>query len=94
MTRIPNGPQIALGTLVFILIFSIGACDDGDDKEATASPVILPTESPSPAKPVEDVTITIGSVTDKTGMASSALTIVDMALTDVIGYFNDNDLIP
>jgi len=69
----------------------MGTCDDGED---TPSPTTTPTESPTPTEPAEDVTITIGSLTDKTGMASAALTIVDMALTDVVGYFNDNNLIP
>ncbi len=53
-----------------------------------------PTSTVAPTEPVEDITITLGCLTDMTGMAANALIPVDNALTDVARYFNENDLIP
>jgi len=95
-------PNIVLAIVLIALLSMVVNC--GDDGETT-SPVqptdtdqlivtFQPTASPAPTEPVKDLTITIGSITDKTGMASNSLSIVDMALTDVIEYFNTNNLIP
>lgn len=43
---------------------------------------------------IESVTITIGNFTDKTGVASGALGVIDMALEDLVGYHNEQNLIP
>ncbi|NQT74733.1 MAG: ABC transporter substrate-binding protein [Chloroflexi bacterium] len=42
----------------------------------------------------EDVTITIGNLTDKSGPTANALSIMDMGLQDMVKYFNDENLIP
>lgn len=73
----------------------------------TASPTVIPTETPTviptetpiatPTEtetPVEDVKITIGNMSDLTGQASQAMIIVDMALADLVRYFNEENLIP
>jgi len=77
-------------------------CDDDDETEVptptetpTASPTVIPTETPTapPTEtPMEDVKITIGNMSDLTGQASQAMTIVDMALADLVRYFNEADL--
>ena len=40
------------------------------------------------------VTITIGNLTDQTGPGAHGLTYVDLALKDMVDYYNNNDLIP
>ena len=41
-----------------------------------------------------DVIITIGNLTDKTGVASGPMSIIDAALKDAVEYFNEENLIP
>ncbi|MFO8102359.1 MAG: ABC transporter substrate-binding protein [Dehalococcoidia bacterium] len=43
---------------------------------------------------VEDVVITIGNLTDKTGVSSGPVSIIDTALEDMVEYYNDENLIP
>lgn len=74
-------------------------------KSPTSSPIPSLTPSPSPI-PVDlpttriepdisdNVVITIGNLTDVTGVASNALNILTMALEDIAGLYNDHDLIP
>ncbi|MFO8010730.1 MAG: ABC transporter substrate-binding protein [Dehalococcoidia bacterium] len=63
----------------------------GDDETPTASP----TKTGEPTtEPPEEVTITIGNLTDKTGAASQAMQVVDMALEDLVRYYNENNFIP
>ena len=40
------------------------------------------------------MTITIGNHTNKTGIAANAMQYKDMALKDVVEYYNENNLIP
>ncbi len=76
------------------LILSFIACESGDD-ETPLEPVSQPSstitsESPEILEPVE---ITIGNYTDITGPSANAGAIVNMALDDMIQYYNEGDLI-
>jgi len=62
------------------------ACSDDDGK----TPAPTPTAEPTP----EPVEITIGNHTDLTGASSSAHELINMALDDLVEYYNENDLIP
>jgi len=42
----------------------------------------------------EEVVITIGNLTDQTGVAAQAIAIIDTALDDIVEYYNDNNIIP
>jgi len=42
----------------------------------------------------EEVVITIGNLTDQTGVAAEGMAPIQMALNDIVGYYNDNNLIP
>ncbi len=42
----------------------------------------------------EEVVITIGNLTDQTGVAAQAIAMIDIALDDIVEYYNDNNLIP
>ncbi|MFO8011222.1 MAG: ABC transporter substrate-binding protein [Dehalococcoidia bacterium] len=67
----------------------------GDDETPTESPTSSPTEPGEPTtEPADEVTIKIGNLTDKTGPASQAMQVVDMALKDLVRYYNENNFIP
>ncbi len=89
---------ICLVAILLLTLPVLGACSDDDDTPvatATASTTPEPTQEPIvEPSPVEEVTITIGNLTDKTGPASRALTMVDMALEDLAEYFNEEILVP
>jgi len=97
-------------TLILTLSISLvlGACDTGDNKtidppmarpagespqtsQATAEG---PTENTGETKNAEKRVITIGNLTDKTGVSANAMTVIDTALQDLVRYYNDNNLIP
>ena len=92
--------------VVIVLLSLLSACGSNDDKQSPppspnpTSPLIdspitqatsKPTSVPTPAK---DVVITIGNLTDKTGPGAIAFALIDMALDDLVAYYNDNNLIP
>ncbi|NQT72805.1 MAG: ABC transporter substrate-binding protein [Chloroflexi bacterium] len=76
-----------LAMLLFVLAFGCGviACDDG---EATQPPETTSTG------PKEDVVITIGNLTDITGVSANAQVVINMALDDLVEYYNEENLIP
>ncbi len=77
------------------------ACSDDETEEPTATitptqtttpePTNVPTVQPTPA---EDVIITLGNLTDITGPAATMMESVNIALEDVVRYFNEENLIP
>ncbi|MBM3132526.1 MAG: ABC transporter substrate-binding protein, partial [Chloroflexi bacterium] len=71
---------------------------DDDEKTPTPTrtqtPAASPTKSPTPTAPEGRVPITIGVLSDLTGPASQAMTVVDMALADIVRYFNENNRTP
>ncbi len=77
------------------LILSSIACESGGE-EATSSPEAQPssTITSEPQVTLEPVEITIGNYTDKTGPSANPNALMDMALEDMIQYYNDEDLIP
>jgi len=83
--------MIGLAMILLLLPLSVG-CSGGDDEEEktpTQTATVKPTEEPA-----EDVTITIGFLSDMTGPAAKAMETVNQTLNDVIGYFNEENLIP
>ncbi|MFO8009248.1 MAG: ABC transporter substrate-binding protein [Dehalococcoidia bacterium] len=78
--------KTGMGLVACVLLFMplIAACGGGDNGE----------KSPETAQPPEQVVITIGNFTDKTGPAASPLSVIDMALQDLVDYYNDENLIP
>lgn len=86
--------------IVIILAISlvIGACSDDEATETDElTPAPSPTENaaatPTVTESPEPVTITIGVITDQTSMASQVMSMVDMALKDLVDYFNDENMI-
>jgi len=81
--------------LVLGLILSSIACGSGGE-EAPLSPMVQPSSPISSEPPVtlEPVKITIGNLTDITGPSANALIIINMALNDLVEYYNSENLIP
>ncbi|MCP4612749.1 MAG: ABC transporter substrate-binding protein, partial [Planctomycetes bacterium] len=69
------------------------ACSKNDE---TSAPTISPTPTPTPSaiKAQETVKITIGNLSDLTGVSANAMGIINMALEDTVEYYNEQNLIP
>jgi len=72
--------------IVFVPILSVGCI--GDENVASGNKINSTENS------VETITITVGNLTDQTGPGAQGLSYVDMALNDVVEYYNNNNLIP
>lgn len=70
--------------LLVLLLTLLVACGSDDSSE----------EPDSNLEMEKDVVITIGNLTDKTGPIANALSFMDMALEDLVGHFNEENLIP
>lgn len=79
--------QMGIITLVVLLLVLplLAACDDGDGTPQ-------PNHASSPA--AEDITLTIGNLTDYTGVAAAAFEVINLAMKDMVEYYNENNLIP
>ncbi len=75
--------MIAAVVLISALIISYCACEETSTKSPT-----------SPSSPDKPVVVTIGNLTDKSGVASESNRIIDMALEDMVSYYNEQNLIP
>ncbi len=72
-----------------ILIVLLVACGNGGD------PTIKKTDNPPDnTEPPDELVFTIGNLTDKTGVASSAVAIIDSTLDDMVEYYNEENMIP
>ena len=90
MSRL-TGPLTFL--LLLTLVIVIPGCNGSDD-EATQSDIQSTIEPTAAPEPIEDVTLTIGNLTDVTGPASTAMEVIDTALDDLVNYFNEENIIP
>ena len=83
-------PFLALG-----LILNSIACDSGGE-EATSDPLTQPssTVTSEPQVKLEPVEITIGNLSDLTGVGAGGFEIINMGINDMVDHYNDNNLIP
>ncbi len=72
---------------VMLMLFLLIACVNNGDP-SNEPPTQLST------KPPDDVVFTIGNLTDQTGVAASAIAIIDTTLDDMVDYYNEENLIP
>jgi len=77
--------KMGIWCLVGLLVAPILATGCGDSD---------PVREPGAALTREPVKIAIGNLTDKTGVSSPALSVIDMALEDFARYYNEKGLIP
>ncbi len=82
--------------LVVLPVLSLIAGCDGGSEKTTFTPVVQPSSDITSEPPVtkEPVKITIGNLTDITGVSANALIIINMALNDLVEYYNSENLIP
>ncbi len=75
--------------LVMLLLTLPTACgsDSNDEKDEN-------TLEAAPSVAHEPIVITIGNLSDLTGVASNAIGIINMALQDTVDYYNEQNLIP
>ena len=73
--------------VMIVVMLLLMACDD-------KPPTPLPKPKSTVSTDQQSETITIGNYTDMTGVASTALQYSNMALEDMVAYYNDQNLIP
>ncbi|MFC2028240.1 hypothetical protein ACFLU3_06090, partial [Chloroflexota bacterium] len=86
---IKTGVIVLAGTLLSVVL--LAACGNNNDDNGENGNGTSPTQ-PSPTE--ERVLITIGNHTDMTGVASTAMIVITMALEDMAAYYTDENLIP
>lgn len=70
--------------LIPMLLTACNSSDDESSKDTQATSTLQ----------TEPVTITIGNITDLSGVAAQAMSSINKALYDVVRYYNDENLIP
>ncbi len=88
--------------IVLISLPLIPACSDDDGTEAPKATTESTSEKPTTEnettqpteEPPDDVVITIGNMTDMTGHAAGVFELINTGLTDLVQYFNDENIIP
>lgn len=83
-------PVMLVFCVLLPLLPLLAACSSSESSPPT-SPEMERTGEPTPASNVE---IVIGNLTDLTGVAASAVGMVNMALEDMVAYYNLKDLVP
>jgi len=78
---------------IILLVFtSIIGCSKSSAEKPSPTTSVTQTETPPPTPP--EKVITIGNMTDFTGVSATAMEYINMSLDDMVKYYNDNNLIP
>ncbi len=91
--RLLNGSGYLCITLVFVLLFLIAACAS-DDKESPVDKTASTEKATPEPELTDEVVITIGNLSDLTGAGANAMQIINMALDDLVAYYNQMILPP
>ncbi|MBM3133206.1 MAG: ABC transporter substrate-binding protein, partial [Chloroflexi bacterium] len=91
--------KLGILTLVLVLLGLplLAGCGGDDEEKPTVTPEATQTVEPTsqPTQPPEEkVTITIGNLTDLTGPAAVPMTTVNSAMSDVVKWANEENMIP
>lgn len=85
-------PIVFVAILLTLVSLVLAACSGGDDG---TEPIDTPTQTTVPnIEPVEETTITIGVISDITGIAAQAYVLIDLAIADIARYYNEENIIP
>ena len=84
-------PVIILLAILLVVFISMGACNGNG--EQTPLPLIQPSVT-SQTPTGDEAVITIGNLTDFTGVSANAMEYINMALDDLVEYYNETNLIP
>lgn len=79
--------SLVLSVLLLLTLPSLIACGDSGNEEPSGGLTSSPEDG-------EDVAITIGNLSDLTGPSASAQSLINLALDDLVEYFNEENLIP
>ncbi|MFO8010526.1 MAG: ABC transporter substrate-binding protein [Dehalococcoidia bacterium] len=84
--RVSSKTCVMVLTALMLVISSlaVAGCDGNNDNGTNGKKTGAP----------DSITITIGNLTDVTGPAANAMSVIDMAVEDVARYYNENNLIP
>ena len=95
MANIIRTMGIVSVAILLLMISLLAACSDSDDEtpSSMAKPESTPIANPIP-EPAKEVVITIGNFTDVTGPSSNPLSVISMALEDMVKYYNEQNFIP
>lgn len=89
-----NSSKIGIVVLVVLLVALLAACG-GDGDEESPPPMAQPSSEPTMTQELtEPVVITIGNLTDITGVSANVSRVTDMALEDMVEYYNKHNLVP
>ena len=72
--------------LTVVLMSTLVGCSSSDNEKTITQP-------PDTDNLTENIVITIGNFTDKTGPGAVAFTLIDMALEDTARYYNEQEII-
>ncbi|MFO8101491.1 MAG: ABC transporter substrate-binding protein [Dehalococcoidia bacterium] len=81
-------PANGFSLVAIIILLLLGACGGGSSDDA----IVTPEETNAPPETL--TTIKIGNITDLTGPGAGGMELVNMALEDIVRYYNENNLIP
>ena len=83
--KISTARLIVIVTLTVLVFPMLAACSSDSVEES----------NPQVTEKTDDlVEITIGVISDKTGVTANAMSTIDMALQDLVGYYNQKNIIP
>lgn len=82
--------RISISILLIPVLASLLLIGCGNGGNGTKAPAATDTTP----EPTGLKLITIGNLTDKTGVASTAMNVITMALEDMVAYYNEQALIP
>jgi len=90
--------KMGIVVLTILLLISLLLVACGSENKQTSTVQTIPTEFPTSTEAAapepESIVITIGNLTDMTGVAANGMAPVNMALGDTISYYNDQNFIP
>lgn len=91
-TWIKMAMTILMGLLLVLAL--LGACGSGNNDEQDPTETTAVTIEPTATATQELVKITIGNLSDLTGVSSNAMGVINMAVEDTVEYYNEQNLIP
>lgn len=89
--------SIRIGISVLTLLLALPllvACGNNDKDNQTPLPTMQSTSTLDSTQILEPATITIGNFTDITGPSSNPMSVIGMALEDMVKYYNEQNFVP
>ena len=98
MSDLKTVTHLALLGILLLCVFIGGCSSSSSSSGETATPAPSSLASTAPQKTdvvsTEPVIVTIGNLTDKSGVAAIPMSYIDLAVQDMIDFYNEENLIP